>query len=133
MPQRLFALPLNDSRLTARHKTVWDGIRDGRWAERYLIPEARSSFRGSGKNDAESMQLLKDMQDHACDNLFVTSFIDTNSSLFLLKIADLGHQPCLDFAQSFRDYINNLGELIDEYDALVDAANKGLQHRLYKR
>lgn len=62
------------------------------------------------------------MKNIAWDNLFLTSFIDTNNCDLLLKIADLGHQPSLDVALGFRRYMDVLGELVDEYDALVDAA-----------
>ena len=128
VPQRLFTLPFNNSKVAARHGTVWDGIKDGRWAEQYLIPEARSSVCMQEQKDPESvLELLENMQDTAWDGLFVTSFIDTNTIVFLLKVADLGHQPCLDFAQRFQSYVNLLGELIDEYDALIDAARLGFQ------
>ena len=123
VPQRLFTLPFNNSGLTGKRNTVWDGIKDGRWAEKYLVPEARSKFPLPSQDNPESiMQLVTNMQDHAWDNMFVTSFIDTNNCVFLLKVADLGHEPNLEFARSFGHYINMLGELVDEYDALVDAA-----------
>lgn len=127
-PQRLFTLPLSNSGLFAKRSTVWDRIKDGRWASRYLVPEARSLFQTPYGDDAASvMQLLEDMQDHAWDNFFVTSFIDTNNMIFMLKIADLGHQPDLNFALSFRAYVNILGELVDQYDALVDAVKFGVR------
>lgn len=128
VPQRLFTLPFNNSGLVAKHGTIWDGIKDGRWAEKYLVPEALSNFRLPCQDDPASfVQLMAEMQDHAWENLFVTSFIDTNSCVFLLKVADLGHQPNLDFAQSFWRYVNVLGELVDEYDALVDTVKFGLK------
>ncbi|CAD6589386.1 MAG: hypothetical protein ASARMPRED_004022 [Alectoria sarmentosa] len=128
VPQRLFTLPLNNSRLIAKRGTIWDGIKDGRWAKKYLVPEARSLFALAYQDDAESvMQLMTDMQNHAWDNLFVTSFIDTNNSVFLLKVAELGHRPDLDFARSFWRYVKTLGELVDEYDGLVDSAKFGLK------
>lgn len=126
VPQRLFPLPLSNSRLIAKHGTIWDGIRDGRWAEKYLVPEARSIFRLPCQDDAESvLQLIENMQDNAWDNLFVTSFIDTNNCLFLLKVADLGHQPDLEFARRIGRYIDLIGELVDIYDDLVDHAELG--------
>ena len=128
VPQRLFTLPLNNSRLIAKRGTIWDGIKDGRWAKKYLVPEARSLFALAYQDDAESvMQLMTDMQNNAWDNLFVTSFIDTNNSVFLLKVAELGHRPDLDFARSFWRYVKTLGELVDEYDGLVDSAKFGLK------
>ena len=71
------------------------------------------------------MQLLEDMQDSAWDNLFVTPFIDTNNMIFMLKVADIGHQPDFAFALTFLSYVNLLGELVDMYDALVDAVKFG--------
>lgn len=128
VPQKLFTLPFYNSGLIAKPGTIWDGFKDGRWAEVYLVSEARSKFRVPEDDDPESfMQLIADMQDTAWDNLFVTSFIDTNNCIFLLKIANLGHQPNLDFALGFRRYVDVLGELVDEYDALVDAARLGFK------
>lgn len=128
VPQKLFTLPFFNSGLIAKPGIIWDGFKDGRWTNVYLVPEARSKFRLSSHDDPGSlMQLIADMQDIAWDNLFVTSFIDTNNCIFLLKIANLGHQPDLDFALGFRRYIDVLGELVDEYDALVDAARLGFK------
>ncbi len=128
VPQRLFALPLNNSGLVARHGTFWEGIKEGQWAEKYLVPKARSHPRLPCQYDPENiMQLIADMQDYAWENFFVTSHIDTNNMIFLLKVAEIGHQPNLDFAQAFQCYVNLLGELVDQYDALVDAATFGLK------
>lgn len=128
VPQELFNLPFYNSGLIAKPGAIWDGFKDGRWAKVYLVPEARSKFRVFGHDDPGSlMQLIADMQDIAWDNLFVTSFIDTNNCIFLLKIADLGHQPDLDFALGFRRYIDVLGELVDVYETLVDAARLGFK------
>ena len=128
VPQKLFTLPFYNSGLIAQPGTIWDGFKDGRWVERYLVPEARSKFRVPCHDDPESlMQLITDLQDIAWDNLFVTSFVDTNNCVFFLKVADLGHQPDLHFALSFRRYIDVLGELIDEYDTLVDAGRLGFK------
>ena len=128
VPQRLFTLPFNNSGVRARHGTVWDEIKDGRWADRYLVPESRSKFHLPYQDDPESsLQLLEEMQDNAWDKLYVTSVIDTNNSILLLKVADLGHQPNLDFARSFQRYVNILSELFDEYDSLVDTAKLGFQ------
>ncbi len=125
-PQRLSTLPLSNSGLIAKGSTIWDGMKGGRWAQKYLVPEARSLFQTPYGDDAESfMQLLEDMQDKAWDNLFVTSFIDTNNMVFMLKVADTGHRPDFAFALSFLSYVNLLGELVDKYDALVDAVKFG--------
>ena len=128
VPQRLFTMPFNNSGLTSKPNTAWDAIKDGRWAEKYVVPEARSMYRLPGQDNPESFfQLVLDMQDHAWYDLYVTSFIDTNNCVFLLKVADLGHQPNLEFARSFERYINMLGELIDVYEFLVDAAKFGFK------
>ena len=127
-PRELFTLPFNNSGLTLKHNTAWDPIKDGRWAEKYMVPEARSMFRISGQDNPESMfRLIIDVQSHAWKYLFVTSFIDTNNCVFLLKVADLGYQPNLEFARGFGRYIDVLGELIDVYDSLVDAAKFGFR------
>ncbi|KAL8991938.1 MAG: hypothetical protein Q9169_007516 [Polycauliona sp. 2 TL-2023] len=125
-PQRLFSLPLSISRLSAAKKTVWDVIKDGRWPSRFFVPEARSLFETAHGDDAASiMQGIEEMQDNAWDNLFVTSFIDTNNMIFILKIVYLNHQPDYRFALAFQAYVNLLGELVDEYDALIDAVKFG--------
>ncbi|KAI4236642.1 MAG: hypothetical protein LQ349_002415 [Xanthoria aureola] len=119
---------MSNSALFAKKQTIWDGIKDGRWPTRYLVPEARSYFQSAHGDDAASvMQGLEEMQDNAWDNLFVTSFVDTNNMIFMLKIVDLGHQPNYNFALSFQAYVNLLGELVDQYGALVDAAKFGTQ------
>ena len=126
VPQNLLMLPLSNSGLFAKGSTIWDGIKEGRWARKYLVPEAQSLFETPYGDDSESvMQLLRDIQDNAWDNLFVTSFIDTNNLIFMLKLADIGHQPDYDFALTFLNYVNLLSELIDHYDDLVDASNLG--------
>ena len=125
-PRELLTLPLSNSGLFAKGSAIWDGIKEGKWANKYLVPEARSLFQTPYGDDAESvMQLLKDMQDNAWDNLFVTSFIDTNNMIFMLKVADIGHQPDMVFALTFLSYVNLLGELVDVYEALVDAVKFG--------
>ena len=127
-PQRLFTIPLSNSGLFAKGSTIWDGIKEGRWAKKYLVPEAHSLFQTPYRDDAEAvMQLLADMQDHAWDNLSVTSYIDTNNTIFMLKVADIGHEPDFAFALTFLRYVNLLGELVDMYDALVDAVKFGVQ------
>ena len=127
VPQRLFALPVSSPGLVAKHGTIWDGVKSARWAEKYLVPEARSRSPLPCKDDPESVLQLVASVEHAWDDLLVISFLDTNNCVLLLKVADLdlGHQPDLDFARSFRRYINVLGELVDEYDALYDAAKLG--------
>jgi hypothetical protein len=128
VPQRLLTLTLSNSRMSANKGTIWDGIRNSRWALKYIMPEARSHFQLSNPDDPESiLRLIGNIQDIAWANLYVTSYIDTNNMIFLLKISSLGHEPDLDFARSFQKYVNLLGELIDEYETLVDAANLGYE------
>lgn len=125
VPQRLFTLPLNNSNLIANKGTIWDGIKDGRWTK-YLVPEARSHFHHRLPDDPTSyLQLVSDLQDIAWENLYVTTYIDTNNMIFLLKIAFLGHTPDLEFARSFLRYVNLLAELVDKYEKLVDAVDFG--------
>ena len=125
-PQRLLALPLNNPRLIANKGTIWDGIKDGRWAMKYLIPEARSHFHERFPDDPASLlQLVSDLQEIAWENLYVTTYVDTNNMIFLLKIASLGPTPDLEFASSFLRYVNLFAELLDEYEGLVDAVNFG--------
>ena len=62
--------------------------------------------------------------------MYVTTYIDTNSLVFLFKVASLGHQPDLAFATDFLRYINLLSELLDEYDCLVSVVEFGLREPL---
>lgn len=62
--------------------------------------------------------------------MYVTTYIDTNSLVFLFKVASLGHQPGLAFATDFLRYINLLSELLDEYDCLVSVVEFGLREPL---
>ena len=64
------------------------------------------------------MQGLEDMHDNAWDNLFVISFVGTNNMDFMLEIIDTDHQPDYNSALAFQAYVNLLGELVDQYNAL---------------
>lgn len=124
VPQRLFTLPLSNAQTIAKGSTIWDGIIEGRWAMKYLLPEARGFFQESYENDAASlMHLLGQLQDSAWNNLFVTSFLNTNNNILILKVADKGREP--GFSLTFLSYVNLLGELVDTYDVLVDTAKLG--------
>ena len=131
-PQRLLTSPLNNSKLIANKGTIWDGTKDGQWATKYLVPEAHSYFHHRFPDDLTYLlQLVSDLQDIAWENFYVTTYIDTNNMIFLLKIASLGHNPDLKFARSFLRYVNLLAELVDEYEELVDAVNFGA-HKLFE-
>ena len=126
VPQRLFALPMNNSLLRKTRDTLWDGIKDGRWASKYVLPEARSSLRLQPGDDPNAiMQLVLNIQDLAWNNLYVTSFVDTNTVVLIMLIASVGSKPDLGLARDFLSYIDTLAMLIDEYDSLVDAASFG--------
>jgi len=49
LPQRLFALPFVNS---GNRGTFWDRIRDGAWAEKYVLPDAQLLVRDRALNDA---------------------------------------------------------------------------------
>lgn len=117
VPQRLLALPLNKLRLVSEKGNIW--------APKYLVPEAPPMRIRSPENSASVLQFIIEMQDMAWDNMYVTSFIDTNNVIFLLKIASLEHKPDLQFACGLLRYVNLLAELIDEYESLVDLASFG--------
>lgn len=103
-------------------------MKDGRWPTRFFVPQARSLFQAPHEDDVASiLQGLGEMQDNAWDNLFVTSLIDTNNMVFMLKIIDSDRQPDSSFASVFQAYVNILGELVDQYDALVDAVKFGFK------
>ena len=131
VPQRLFSLPLNNSRLNAKRGTMLDSIKAGTWKNTYILPEARSLFRvGTPDNPMTTQDYIIDVRDLGWENMFVTSFIDTNSLVLLLKIASLGHVPDEAFAQSFLQYLNLIAELVDTYDTLMDLAHFDYQEAL---
>lgn len=126
VPQRLFPLPFINSGLRKGRDTLWDGIKEGRWASKYVIPEARSQFQLQSSDDPSMiLNLVRNMQDLAWDNLFVTVFIDSNSMVLLAKVAILGTTSNLKFAQDFLTYLNLLAELLDVYDSMVEAVSLG--------
>ena len=92
-PQRLADLPLFNFGLRAKRGTIWDGIKDGTWAQKDLVPEARSLFNHRDPDDPNTiLQLTSDIVDVAWDKMYVTSYIDTNNLVLLVKIASLS--PC---------------------------------------
>ncbi|KAH8790385.1 hypothetical protein F5882DRAFT_95054 [Hyaloscypha sp. PMI_1271] len=124
LPQRLFALPFVN---TGARGTLWDGIRDGGWAEKFVLPDARLQVGQQTLNDVEYdpatiMKQLSDMQDRVWANLYVTTFIDTNSVVLAIKIAQEGTANLI-FAREFLQYINALADLIGEFESLNDAAS----------
>src|SRR5450432_983615 len=124
LPQRLFALPLNNSGLRNGRKTLWDGIKDGSWASRYILPEAQHHLQQRSSDDPTAiMELLLKLREVAWTNLFVTTFIDTNSIVLILRIAEIGTTGDLSFATDFLQYINVLAKLLDEYEELKRAAD----------
>ena len=127
VPQRLFTLPLNNSVLRKNRDTLWDGIKDGRWASKYVLPEARSSLRLQPDDDDPDalIQLVFKIQNLAWDNLYVTTFVDTNTVVLAMLVGFLGCKPDLGIARDFLKYINTLALLLDEYDSLIEVANYG--------
>lgn len=67
-----------------------------------------------------TLDYIVDVRDLGWENLFVTSFIDNNSLVLLLKVTSLGHTPDEAFAQSFLQYVNLIAELVDTYDRLME-------------
>src|SRR5579871_700464 len=123
-PQRMFSLPLVNRNLLRQRDTLWDGIRSGKWASKYLLPDARHYFNQQPSDDTEPlMALISKVQDVAWENFFVTTFIDTNSVVLAMKIAEQGDDANFSFAQDFLQYVNMLADLIDEYESLNDAAS----------
>lgn len=131
VPQRLFSLPLNNSRFSTKRGTILDSIKAGTWKNVYVVPEARSLFRvDTPDNPMTTLDYIMDVRDLGWENMFVTSFIDTNSLVLLLKIASLGHAPDKAFTQSFLQYVNLIAELVDTYETLMNLAHFDLQEAL---
>lgn len=127
VPQRNFKLPLANRLLQRQKKTLWEGIKDGRWAAKYILPERQSQFQLPSTEDPGALlNLLSSMQDLAWDNLFVTTYVDTNSVVLAHLIATRGFDVDPHFAQDFLHYVNLLSELLDTYNSLCDIAAFGL-------
>lgn len=77
-----------------------------------------------------TLDYIVDVRDLGWENLFVTSFIDTNSLVLLLKVTSLGHTPDEAFAQSFLQYVNLIAELVETYDTLMDLVHSDSQEAL---
>lgn len=126
VPQRLFSLPLHNKRTSAKNGTLWDSIREGTWASKYVVEHARSK-NTSPVADPESILLqLLVMQDLTWKNMFVTSFIDTNNLILILKISTVGHAPDLNLAHLLTNYVNLLSEIILVYEKIMTLANLGI-------
>ncbi|KAL9124466.1 MAG: hypothetical protein Q9217_006205 [Psora testacea] len=131
VPQILFNLPINNIRMRNKRGSVLDSIMTGQWKNTYIVPEARSLFRvNTPEHPLNIMDYLTDLEEHGWDNLFVTSYIDTNSLVLLMKVSSLGTTPDEAFAESFFQYLNLISELIDVYDTLLDIAHYDYQEAL---
>ena len=131
VPQPLSWLPLNNIRFSAKRGTILDDIKAGAWKNTYILPEARNLFRVDiPGHQMTTRDYIMDVTDLGWENMFVTSFIDTNSLVLLLKVTSLGHVPDKSFAQSFLQYVNLIAELVDTYEMLVDLAHRDHQEFL---
>ena len=123
VPQRSFSLPLNNGLMRKQGSTLWDGIRSGTWATKYVVPEARSHLQQQPSEDAESiLNLLNRVQDLAWDSLYVTRYIDSNSLTLATIFAHQGAVPNLDLGRQSLRYVDILSELFDEYQSMRNAA-----------
>ncbi|KAI4209984.1 MAG: hypothetical protein LQ351_007148 [Letrouitia transgressa] len=125
VPQRLFSLPLHNTRSSAREGTLWDSIKDGRWVSKYLMGDTHSKIPTYGEGAEGALANLQAMQDLAWDNLFVTRFIDTNNVVIAWKIADKIHEADFVLAHAIADYVDVLSSLVTLYDDLVQTISLG--------
>lgn len=127
-PQRRFWLPINNGVMKSEGTTLWDGIKSGRWASKYVVPEARSQLQiQSTDGPAPILNLLTRMQDTAWENMYVTKFVDFNSLAMAAIFANEGTNSNLNLARSSFNYVNLLSELFDEYQAMCDAVSFGVE------
>ena len=128
-PQRKLTLPLNSGRLRVPGKTLWDGVKSGRWANRYIPADRQDLFKRSAPSDLDdadtTMSYLTATQDRAWEHMSVTTHIDTNSVVLAVAIARAGGHADPALADAMTKYVDLLSSLIDEYDALCDAAKFG--------
>jgi hypothetical protein len=69
------------------------------------------------------MNLISNIRDIAWTNLYVTTYIDTNSIVLATKIAQQGARANLAFAREVLEYVNVLADLLDVYEELDNAAS----------
>ncbi|KIY03312.1 uncharacterized protein Z520_00002 [Fonsecaea multimorphosa CBS 102226] len=128
VPQRSFSLPLNNGIRRKQGTTLWDSIKNGKWATKYIVPEAQFHFQLQSSEDADSvLTLLSKLQNLAWDNFYVTTHIDTNSLILAAVFANQGSVPDLRLARNSLEYVNLLSELFDEYQSMCDAVSFGIQ------
>lgn len=127
LPQRSFSLPFNNGLIRKQGTTMWDGIKSGRWATKYAVPEAREKLQLETSDDpAAILKLIENLQDTAWENLYVTRLIDTNTLTLAVIFEREGTRPNLDLARKSFQYINVLSELLDQYQAICDAISFGI-------
>lgn len=127
--QRRFPLLLHNTRTSRKRGNLWGSISDGRWASKYILEDARAkvAYPVGAVSDGEGVLLhMKALEDLAWDNMFVTSFIDTNNIILILKISAAGHTPDLSLAHLLTNYVNLLSEIIVVYDDLVTLSSLGI-------
>lgn len=129
VPQRLSSFSFYNTRISGKPGNLWGSIRDGRWASKYITEDARSKVASpvGAVSDAQSFLLQKKaIEDLAWENMFVTSFIDTNNIILILKISTAGHMPDLSLAHLLRNYVNLLSEILVAYEFLETLSSLGI-------
>ena len=127
VPQLRFSLPLSNRLLQKEGTTLWEGIKSGRWASKYAVPELQSKLQLQPLGDPEALlTLFKNIQDLAWDNLYVTKLVDSNTLVLATIFAKQGNHPDITLAQRSFDYVNLLSELVDQYQSICDAVAFGI-------
>jgi hypothetical protein len=127
VPQLRFSLPLSNRLLQKEGMTLWEGIKSGKWASKYAVPELQSKLQLQPSEDPEALlTLLKNIQDLAWDNLYVTKVVDSNTLVLATMFAKQGDYPDTILAQRSFEYVNLLSELVDQYQSICDAVAFGI-------
>lgn len=126
VPQGLVSLSLYSKRTSGTNGNLWGSIRDGTWASKYVVEDARSKITSPVSDPERVFLQLKDLNDLTWANMFVTSFIDTNNLILILKISTVGHTPDLNLAHQLTNYVNLLSEIIFIFEELMTLANLGI-------
>lgn len=128
LPQQRHYLPLSGRNLEKNRKTLWDGIKGARWTARYALPKARPKIECEPSDNPEELLLyISELQGFIWDNLFVTTFLDTNSIVLAKMVADLNFKEDFTFAQDCLRYANLLTTFMDELEAMQDAVKGGIE------
>lgn len=86
------------------------------WITEYVLPEGHPKPR---PEHADVLAHLNSTLNLAWNNMWVTTFMDRNSTLLALLIAQRGMEPDMEFAEAFAKYVDLISKLLNQHTALI--------------